>query len=283
MSRPLFLLALSLLAAPAISRPITHTHPAPRPALPKRLLFPPDLVSRWPGEGSAKDTVGGHDGTAYGVTYVPGKVGQAFAFSGTDSYVGIPDAPAFDFAPAGQFTLTAWVYPEPTGHYQAVLDKATVGGDWKWGILIDPSGHFYTGHAAKDIAQSTTVIQGRTWYYVAVTYDNGTWKMYVNGVLENQASEAPLTTPEGDLALGHKGGSPAQTADPDWYHGLIDEPSVYDQALTATEIAAAYQHDRPGILTRHNNGRAIGPPVGEVELSGIEPLTSSMRMKRSPS
>src|SRR5262249_2880889 len=44
----------------------------------------PGLVSSWRGEGSANDAQGGNNGTLVGgVTYVPGKVGQAFHFDGT--------------------------------------------------------------------------------------------------------------------------------------------------------------------------------------------------------
>ena len=49
---------------------------------------PAGLVHWWPGDGNANDTVGDNHGKAEGsVSYVPGKVGKAFAFDGMDSYV----------------------------------------------------------------------------------------------------------------------------------------------------------------------------------------------------
>jgi hypothetical protein len=57
---------------------------------------PSELVSWWPAEGDAIDIVGGNNGTLQGndVTFVPGKVGQAFHFNGAfDSYITLPNNP----------------------------------------------------------------------------------------------------------------------------------------------------------------------------------------------
>jgi hypothetical protein len=58
-------------------------------------------VAFWRGENNAADLIGGYSGTFYtGTTPTTpsvtpwGKVGSAFAFTGT-TYVQIPDAPAF--------------------------------------------------------------------------------------------------------------------------------------------------------------------------------------------
>ena len=46
---------------------------------------PPGLVSCWLGEGNADDAVGGNPGLlSSGVGFVPGVVGQAFSFDGTN-------------------------------------------------------------------------------------------------------------------------------------------------------------------------------------------------------
>src|SRR5258706_4514474 len=51
--------------------------------------YPPSgLVSWWPGEGTADDAFGGNPGgLVNGVTFTPGKVGQAFNFNGVSDYV----------------------------------------------------------------------------------------------------------------------------------------------------------------------------------------------------
>ena len=58
-------------------------------------LAPPSgMVSWWPGEGNGFDIQGTNNGTLVNVTFVPGKVGQAFYLNGTNAYVNIPDSPS---------------------------------------------------------------------------------------------------------------------------------------------------------------------------------------------
>src|SRR5207302_676150 len=72
------------------------------------------------------------------------------------------------------------------------------------------------------------------WQHVAVTYDrtSGTTKLYLNGAVvasANWGNFVPNTT--SDLYLGYRPG--AET-----YSGLMDEPALYNRALTVDEIFA---------------------------------------------
>ena len=65
------------------------------------------LVSRWRGDGDARDSVGTNDGLLQGaVTFVPGKIGQAFAFNGTDA-VSIPTSTTLNVTQG--YTLAYWI------------------------------------------------------------------------------------------------------------------------------------------------------------------------------
>ena len=234
-------LALILTLLPAQSfaarrrRPVATTPPV------AAAQIPVDLVGRWSADGNAKDSANGHDGTLMnGATFAPGRFGQAFSLNGSQ-FVRIPFDLAFDFVPTDQFTVSAWVKPAAKDKYQGVLIKAAPGGPWEWGIIIDPKNHFYTGKNAQDVAVSKTTIEIGQWYHVAATYDNGTVKMYVNGVLENQATGVSIGQSLGGIALGHKGDTALPKEDPDWFTGLIDEVRLYNRALPASEIQRVYK------------------------------------------
>lgn len=203
--------------------------------------IPVNLVGRWSGDGDAKDSANGHDGTMMlGAGFAPGRFGKAFSLNGSQ-FVRIPFDIAFDFTPVDQFTVSAWVKPAAKDKYQGVFIKAAPGGPWEWGIIIDPKNHFYTGRNAQDVALSKTTIEIGHWYHVAATYDNGAVKMYVNGALENQATGVSIGQSLGGIALGHKGDMALPKEDPDWFTGLIDEVRFYNRALPASEVQRIYK------------------------------------------
>jgi hypothetical protein len=72
----------------------------------------------------------------------------------------------------------------------------------------------------------------KTWNYGAITYDGGTIKMYMNGVLVGTGNEPGATLCSGaPLMIG----SWVQ-ASPLYFKGEIDELRIYNRAFTATEI-----------------------------------------------
>jgi hypothetical protein len=209
------------------------------------------LLARWKfDEGSsstAKDSSGnGNDGTIYGAVWTSGKIGHALSFDGLNDWVDIPD----DISPE-HITLAAWIYPTgfddaPGDQGNPIITKETGRGtppwseSFAWRLRITPRSHHLqlqvftdTGGAS---AVSTTVLQVRTWYHVAGTYDGITAKLYVDGTLEdlNVSSDlGPLVTTSLPTAIGHLEGWSVQ-----WFEGIIDEVRVYNRALSSSEIEA---------------------------------------------
>src|SRR5215831_11049020 len=70
--------------------------------------LPVGLTDWWPADASANDIVSTNNGILQGgaAATAAGMVGSAFQFDGTNSYVQIPDAPAFH---PTNFTLECWV------------------------------------------------------------------------------------------------------------------------------------------------------------------------------
>src|SRR6266487_7197793 len=84
---------------------------------------PSGLVSWWPGDGNANDIVDGNHGSiSGGVTFVPGKVLDAFNFDGT-GFVQIPDSRSLEPA---QITIDAWIRPVFAGRPFQGSDTDTI-------------------------------------------------------------------------------------------------------------------------------------------------------------
>ena len=205
---------------------------------------PAGLVGWWSAEGNARDRMGAHNGTLRGnVRFAPGKVGQAFNFSGWSGSVLVPDSPALRFTNA--MTIEAWVCPAAYGQrYPGEIVSKWFGGadQLSYTTSINPLGKAYflvssDGRVSSPEVDHTVLCSIDTvplnqWTHFAATYDGALLKVYLNGVLEDQATWShgifPGTAP---LVIGANYIHSV-------FNGLIDEPAVYNRALSAPEIQA---------------------------------------------
>ena len=214
---------------------------------------PSGLVAWWPGEGSAVDIAGTNNGTLYnGVGFVPGMVRQAFSFNGTNSYVEVPDSPSLRLT--NDLTIEFWVKRQRLSGIEVLLEK---GGDWTGAqcdyevVLHDSRENYclfltYTGGL-----QGGGQIADYNWHHCAVTAHNGSTNVgiYVDGALQpisftDGSTTVALTPSTRPLHIGAQ-------LDPvtGWYYyseTCVDEMSLYDRMLSATEIQALYNAGSAG-------------------------------------
>jgi hypothetical protein len=234
-----------------------HPPLPPRPTLPPILLPTPitnctpppsGLVGWWKGDGNALDSAGGNNGVAQNITYTNGVVGQAFAcdpenYGGAYAGVQIPDSPAYVLT--NSLTIEGWIRPRGDGYNifwrgdnRPGMDPYFLG---MWGnnnikfLICDQDGNTVT---------VGTTLNYNQWTHVAATLDGstGTMSIYTNGVLADQT--VTTVRPFGDLIPGDSPGvgignvNDGQNNFP--FIGDIDEISLYNRALTASEIQAIW-------------------------------------------
>lgn len=211
-------------------------------------------VGWWAGDGDVTDRLGNHTGAFVGaVKYAPGIVGNAFEFDGVSSHVEIPDAPDLDFA--GQMTVEAWIKPYGhVGSYDPVVKHSDL--NQANGFAFEFSGNtlLFWVFAGGWRAAVGSQIPNNQWSHVAGTFDGQTIRVYVNGQLAGSAgSPQPISPASRPLMIGADPSNPSRH-----FYGLIDEPAVYNKALSADEIHSIYLAGSTG---KGNSFRFTTPDV----------------------
>ena len=208
------------------------------------MLWSRGLVGYWPLENSALDASGnGRNGTVYGASYTDGKLGRCLSFDGND-YVSIG---TLDLK--GEFTIALWVKPSQiSGGDRWFIANSNVGGDWmdyalamsgstgKVKILWGGPPYFFE---AGNGALSTTA-----WRHVAVTRagTSGNWtvRLYLDGQEDkNWNTTIDPSTYSNPCLIG------LLSLVYERFQGLLDEPSLWNRALSATDIRRVMMGTQP--------------------------------------
>src|SRR3989344_1095321 len=211
--------------------------------------LPSSLVS-W-----VDDTLSGSSG---GVTIATGKVGNALKFDASGGYVTDENSEKLNFG-TGPFSLETWFNWDGGGSSKGnIIRKANypVSGDgagyWlaigKDNSTLEFFAGETVGNPGKPRGSVSSPISPGVWYHAAATRDgNGTMKLYVNGELKGTAEAANAnTTSPAPFTLGAWDDRFGIT---ELFSGLIDEASVYNKALSASEVQAIFNAGGNGKCT----------------------------------
>ncbi len=206
------------------------------------------LVAEWHFDGSAQDTSGsGNNGTISGATFVQGISGQALSFNGVDNMVVVPYSPSLSLE---KFTMEAWIKRYQNREFAEIILTKRYEPSWmnNYELYISPNGTVGADSYSPDIwtwfgVGSVRNISAGDWYHIAATYDRTTFKIYINGVLDNSVNiqYSPYQNNQ-QLVIGRACmGDPCmfRPSSPS-FNGTIDEVRIYNRALSASEIQAEY-------------------------------------------
>jgi len=166
-------------------------------------------------------------------TVADGKLERGGYFGGVHDNVTVPSSPGLNIT--GSFTIMAWINPEDgsADFIQEVVNKEeeAVGGYYMW---RDRDTHkVWTGFNAGEVeVRSVTPVMAGSWYHLAGVWDGSGMRIYINGVLDNSIAGGaanPAANNENLMIGGYWDGGP--------FKGTMDEVSVWNRALTGTEVA----------------------------------------------
>jgi hypothetical protein len=186
-------------------------------------------------DGNASDSSGNaNQGELQGSpVYGPGPGNsQALVLDGNDDYVRLPA----EVANSSDLTVSAWVYWDGGSSWQRIFD---LGNDESQFLLLTPSSN--SGKlrlAVKNGGQEAQIeapqLPKGQWTHIAVTLNQKTAKLYVDGAVVASSQSWP-TTPNDFKPLFNYIGKSQFAADP-LFKGKIDNFQIYNYALTLDQI-----------------------------------------------
>ena len=159
---------------------------------------------------------------------LPGVIGRAFTPGGNLGRWEVLDTGIKLGAVLHNGTLMSWVKLEPA----AAAGKAKAS----------PTAPVFSadeGERAFTLAAPQTLSR---WQHVAAVLHHGSMILYIDGQ-EAESRSVPAADPEATLHLGSLGKK-------QFLSGLLDEVRIYDRSLSAAEIAAIYQREKPQAPTK---------------------------------
>jgi hypothetical protein len=203
---------------------------------------PTGLIGWWQAEGSPANSVSGAFGTLIGHTnYVPGKVGQAFSFSGSGDAVLIGTQAMFQLQ---DFSIEAWVKRGSTNKASQTSGGGELLGYGSGGYLLglQDDGHPFLSRVDSSQVTAGVQIVDTNWHHLAVTKSSSTVYFYLDSTPNLVSPYSPGFVFSSSVAIGARG---------DNYHnsflGLIDEIAVFNRALSSNEVQAIYYATSQGM------------------------------------
>ena len=189
------------------------------------------------------------DGTAYQTynsdgVFLPWTANTySLDFDGTNDYLGIGSNSKLEFT--SSFSLSAWVKPD-LNKTQYVIDTATsanTGNGYMLRCNSNGTVRFWS-YSANASLDSTATVSTSSWNHLVAVKDGSTLRLYINATTPVTRTDSSFNTSNtANLRIGSSsllGG---------YFNGLIDEVSMYNYALTGSNVSSIYSSGSPDDLT----------------------------------
>jgi hypothetical protein len=168
-----------------------------------------------------------------GVTFAPGKIGNAAVFDGSGGLQSVP-------LPSGgnEFSVNLWVKPitrnHPDGDGIISINQFSDGLLLRYGGQYNDPFHLFGTYSSID---TETELPQNVWSNVVITANGSLGKLYINGLLKETISYSGTLSEDSNLTLGYSSHQTSETL-----NGQIDAVGIWNRALSDAEVAELYNN-----------------------------------------
>lgn len=206
----------------------------------------PDISHKWKAENNGNDvrTTAPLVTDAGTISYVAGKVGQAFSFNGSTRLgTGSPVSSPAALVGNVPYSFTGWIKTTTGGWI--LSQRSTSGFSGEYYIYVNPEGTLgfaaYAGNGdasgfGANFSSNSTVLTDGQWHQFAIT--KGTAipvSMYIDGVLDKTSGTKNIAFSNLGVYLGGN-----QRENNGFFTGQMDEITIWNRQLTAGEVESLY-------------------------------------------
>ena len=193
------------------------------------------------------------NGSEYLVTNAASEVYSPYAldFDGTNDYIDCGNDSSLNIS--GDLCISAWVKIDAHKFFNGIVSKIDATNR-NYEILVRIGGNisFYTNDGAGGSpvqTNSTTTIPINTWTHLAIVVDSGAsngTKFYFNGVQDATTGTHTVVSNSANLNIGRR------TTGSFYMNGKMSNISIWNTALTSTQVTELYNQGKPGNLNNHS-------------------------------
>jgi hypothetical protein len=193
------------------------------------------MASRDTGD-DAEDQFGSRDGVLTGGASRVNDGGMAYSFDGVDDHIPIT-IPSTVFSSG--FSISFWSKADflwaglfSTRYPIGYGSNENIGVTNQHPNAVYAGVFFMRGNGSYPVVKMSPAPAANVWVHVCITWDTGTMRLYVNGMLHGSSSN-PNFGPVGGTSFTIGRGSTVGTSFP----GLVDDILIYSRPITLSEQA----------------------------------------------
>ncbi len=201
------------------------------------------------------------------LTLNTGITGNGLSFDGVNDNVSIGNPAALQIDSTGSFTIEVWLNPNTanSSSWNAVIDKSYYGSQ-KGFLIYNGGGTLIVANVNGFATVGSTSLPYNVWTHIAVSYNNGSWKLYKNGILKSTTTNKFYKDASSPVTIGMRTANTG-IGQTDAYAGLMDEVRFWNIEKTAAAIQSDMNCDvaqQAGLVAyyRFDQGTASGTNTG---------------------